>query len=683
MVSRFPCGRTHLYITILVQAAFIVQLYFYSQEHVTILKQTDYAKLKPHIVFGILSIEKNRELRDASRNTWISTAQHADIPFKLTYKFLMDLPTKTTIEENIIHNDIVYLNVTHHGYATKYGEKIYTWMKYIVKNYPDAFLGARVDDDVFLCVPQIFDQLDLIKSSKLYYGWAHGSGNKINARRRVDEMFVVFGRELMQRIVQRQYCDDKEKCNVTEQLVDLDYGGVSLGTWLSIYDDIDFKTDNRRIIHFGRNQEKKYAHYVKANFCEKWFLYHKSTADIMRQLHVYNKESIRSQIAKYNTDSPGATTGLLFSGAVVRELPSKETYSGALQTVARDGMKHCDTWAVVTTIFSQSEAVRTVANEPKWCLVIVADAKTPAKKVYLKDIDSAKVKFLSVGEQNDLYPLLAASIPLNNFARKNIGYVYAIQHGAQAIWDFDDDNIGIIDLNDLNSSSTFVTICQDFNSLFANPYPYFGVKNNRTWPRGFPLQYIKRENTLPRICKSRENVKLGVVQSLANIQPDVDAIYRLTNIIPFSFTAKKETHSTLVMPKTVYAPFNAQATLWLSPAFKYMALPVSVNGRVSDIWRAYVAQHFMHKDGTHLAFSIPYVTQIRNEHEDMKDFNAELDLYQKSRQLVDFLSSKECSETQSLMAMYEHLYRREYLDSNDLKFMNAWIQTFQSVSKVQ
>ncbi len=32
------------------------------------------------------------------------------------------------------------------------------------------------------------------------------------------------------------------------------------------------------------------------------------------------------------------------------------------------------------------------------------------------------------------------SLPWNSFGRKNVGYLFAIAHGAKIIWDFDDDN---------------------------------------------------------------------------------------------------------------------------------------------------------------------------------------------------------------------------------------------------
>ena len=54
---------------------------------------------------------------------------------------------------------------------------------------------------------------------------------------------------------------------------------------------------------------------------------------------------------------------------------------------------------------------------------------------------------LTVDDQNELakhIPYINA-LPWNSFARKNVGYLYATLHGAQYIWDFDDDNLLTVD----------------------------------------------------------------------------------------------------------------------------------------------------------------------------------------------------------------------------------------------
>ena len=67
-----------------------------------------------------------------------------------------------------------------------------------------------------------------------------------------------------------------------------------------------------------------------------------------------------------------------------------------------------------------------------------------------------------------------------------------------------------------------------------NPYPYLGAPSLPCWPRGLPLNMIHVPMT-QNISIVSKYIKFGVLQSLADIQPDVDAIYRLTKETPFVF----------------------------------------------------------------------------------------------------------------------------------------------------
>ncbi|XP_072023850.1 uncharacterized protein [Amphiura filiformis] len=642
---------------------------------------------RPLLVLGILSADLNSDFRNASRSTWLSTVSilQDTLPFRIIYKFLLDQPTNDTIVENDKYNDILFLNDTHQGRAVKFGYKLYVWYKYIYETYPEALLVAKLDDDVFLCVPQLLKRLNELKSTKLYYGLAHENKKATpTGIACIDEMFVVVGKDLSERIARRKYC--AEQCNATIDLIDTNYGGSSLGSWLSIYDDVDFQPDNNRIIHRpigrGLNSETSVLENIKPDFCSKYVIHHKSSVQVMKQLHEYKPVLVSD-----------AVTGSIFSGDIVQKLlpmPSLTTHHNAFAIM--DKMPGCDNWAVVTTINYPTKAVKSMASLPNWCLVIVADTKTPLESTYLSKIGmknnsnySKIIKYLSVKEQTILYPLLSEIIPLNSFGRKNIGYMYAIHHKAKLIWDFDDDNDGIADLNDFKKPFDHVKVCKHSQNILLNPYPYFGDKETRTWPRGFPLQYIKSNETLPKLCTSRRNVQLGILQSLANNQPDVDAIYRMTRDVPFNFRASPTSHRPLVLPRGTYAPFNAQATLWFAPAFAYMALPLSVNGRVSDIWRSYIAQYFLHSKNIRLAFSSPYVIQDRNAHDILRDFNAELDLYQKSKQFVEFLSLQQYSFRQydklDFVELYKQLYTRQYIEQLDIQFAEAWTKTLASITE--
>jgi hypothetical protein len=70
-----------------------------------------------------------------------------------------------------------------------------------------------------------------------------------------------------------------------------------------------------------------------------------------------------------------------------------------------------------------------------WHIIIVGDRKTPA------DFDLPGADYLSVERQHDLFGELASIIPLNHYARKNLGYLYAMRQGAELIAETDDDNI--------------------------------------------------------------------------------------------------------------------------------------------------------------------------------------------------------------------------------------------------
>ena len=339
----------------------------------------------------------------------------------------------------------------------------------------------------------------------------------------------------------------------------------------------------------------------------------------------------------------------------------------------------CDVWAVVTTIFEPSDAVRKVARDPNLCVVVVADAKTPTHAQYVTGIKEKNNLFvyLSLHDQDEIFPRLSSAIPRNHFARKNIGYMYAIKHGAKIIWDFDDDNINLPPVDIVSKMKEYKTPCKNFTFHLFNPYPYFDVKETYTWPRGFPLQYIRDKRTRPELCISNEVKDIAVVQSLANIQPDVDAIYRFTRDTPFNFGATPTNALPVVVPLGAFTPFNGQATLWYSSGFMYMALPVTVPGRVSDIWRSYIAEYFFYRTSKHVAFVPPYVDQHRNPHDYIKDFNDELQLYQQANELLTWFHD-EPNAYSDLLELYTNMASRGYIQQGDVDFISIWLKTLRS-----
>ena len=362
-------------------------------------------------------------------------------------------------------------------------------------------------------------------------------------------------------------------------------------------------------------------------------------------------------------------SGHVFTGERVR------TFTKRLQNSPRSANElkttnTCSKWAVVTTIHAPTISIHKVVEQPIFCVVIVADLKTPTKD-YL-ELESARVHFLSVEKQKKMQDMVITDkLPWNHFGRKNLGYLYAIQHGADVIFDFDDDNELI---SDIPSNTSEPWLMADNTQVF-NPYPAFVELEDVAWPRGFPLTQIQNVSTR-KVLSPTVDVHIGVIQSLANYDPDMDAIWRLTRKLPLYFDSDKR----IVVPSGTYSSYNAQATIHY--ALWGTLLPVSVHGRVSDIWRSYIMQRLMHDVGQVVGFVSPFVKQIRNAHNYQGDYMSERPLYEKTEALVRVLSQwKSISHSfeKRFIELFVELYERDFIEIKDVYMAYEWINTLRQM----
>jgi hypothetical protein len=96
-----------------------------------------------------------------------------------------------------------------------------------------------------------------------------------------------------------------------------------------------------------------------------------------------------------------------------------------------------------------------------------------------------------------------------------------------------------------------------------NVYPDFlpsavraGLPN--VWPRGFPHDLITKPCDYSLVPSKAASI--AVVQSLADNDPDVDGIFRLTRGVPFNFD--RGVRHTIAVPQGTMTPWNAQVS-WL------------------------------------------------------------------------------------------------------------------------
>jgi len=417
-----------------------------------------------------------------------------------------------------------------------------------------------------------------------------------------------------------------------------------------------------------------------------------------------------TQISKEGEPTVGST-GSLFVGDIIRTFSGSWTVKqkqqkqkqvrGTLVSSFPILAKSCDQWAVVTTIWEPTDGVKSVASLPDWCLVIVGDTKTPANYLQLAGLENDdRVVYLSPEDQKKIPSAFVKMMPFRSFARKNIGYLFAIRHGAQVIYDFDDDNVlkesGWQDgayispmtarTSSQLSSSVFVRSLPSLSdptkrpsSLGFNPLPLMKPTVSQVWPRGFPLEAIQDPLTTGEdagIVPASLNISsIGVIQAVCDGDPDMDAIFRLTRTLPIHFDNSPRA-SQLLVPAGLYAPYNAQATVHMNSAFWGLFLPFTVPGRVTDIWRSYFTQKFLHEMNLALIYAPPLVTHTRTPHNYIADMQAENDLYMKTGKLLEFLSGWSAAEKDlpsRLEKLYIDLYERSYIGLQDVEAMQEWI----------
>jgi len=361
-------------------------------------------------------------------------------------------------------------------------------------------------------------------------------------------------------------------------------------------------------------------------------------------------------------------SGHIFTGERVR------TFAKRLQIPRLDSLtttSTCSEWAVVTTIHAPTKSIHKVLEQPDFCVIIVADRKTPIKEY--SHLESERVHLLSVEKQENMQDMAITNIlPWNHFGRKNLGYLYAIQHGAEVIFDFDDDNELISDIPFKTSEPWLVA---DETQVF-NPYPMFVELEDVAWPRGFPLTQIQNVSTWQVPKFTTTNPSIGVVQSLANHDPDMDAIWRLTRKLPLNFDSNKR----VVLSPGTYSSYNAQATIHY--ALWGTLLPVSVHGRVSDIWRSYIMQRLMHDVGQVVGFVSPFVKQVRNAHNYQGDYMSERPLYEKTEALIRVLSEWKGESAvfeERFVELFVELYERDFIEIKDVHLAQKWIHTLQQM----
>ena len=98
-------------------------------------------------------------------------------------------------------------------------------------------------------------------------------------------------------------------------------------------------------------------------------------------------------------------------------------------------------WIVMNAYNQPSLSILDLLNNlNSWKIVIIGNIKTIDKKWKLLS-NTNNIIYLSLREQMKLGYKTSKYLNINSYARKNIGYLFAIQHGAKEIYEIDEDLI--------------------------------------------------------------------------------------------------------------------------------------------------------------------------------------------------------------------------------------------------
>jgi hypothetical protein len=316
---------------------------------------------------------------------------------------------------------------------------------------------------------------------------------------------------------------------------------------------------------------------------------------------------------------------------------------------------------IITSIYPPTKAVKEFSELLDFKTIVVGDKKSPL------EYKLPTVTFLSIETQSQLGYALNEKLPYNHYCRKNIGYIFAIREGVDIIIDTDDDNNPLMDWSFPDFNGEFDRLRSGLG--FINIYNLFTDQN--IWPRGLPLTKIKTEFITDKLQKRICNV--GIWQGLADDDPDVDAIYRLIDNTPCFFNKR----APVVLNKGTISPFNSQNTAFKKALFPLLFLPSTVSFRFTDILRAFVAQPIMWLYNYSLGFTQATVTQVRNPHDYMKDFESEIPCFLNGERVIEIVASNinsRFSITENLYVSYESLYNKRIVKKEELSNIEAWIK---------
>ncbi|XP_051150489.1 probable glycosyltransferase STELLO2 [Andrographis paniculata] len=347
-----------------------------------------------------------------------------------------------------------------------------------------------------------------------------------------------------------------------------------------------------------------------------------------------------------------------------------------------------DKWIVVSVSNYPSESLIRISKIKGWQLLAIGNSNTP------KDWKLKGAIYLSLETQAELSFRVINYLPFDSYVRKTVGYLFAIQHGAQKIYDVDDrgdiidNNVGkYFDVELFGEAARQEVILQysheNPNRTVVNPYIHFGQRS--VWPRGLPLENvgnIAHEEFYTEVFGGKQFIQQGISNGL----PDVDSVFYFTRKAQLeAFDIRFDDQAPKVaLPQGTMVPVNSFNTLFHSAAFWGLMLPVSVSTMASDILRGYWAQRILWELGGYVVVYPP--TVHRPDTIEGYPFSEEKDLHVNVGRLINFLVSWRSNKHRLFEKILELSYvmaEEGFWTEKDVQFTAAWLQDLLAVGYQQ
>ena len=275
---------------------------------------------------------------------------------------------------------------------------------------------------------------------------------------------------------------------------------------------------------------------------------------------------------------------------------------------------------VTTTINSPTEATIKFSEKKDWTLIVVGDTKTP--HLEYKNLNCV---YLSPDIQEYISKDLSDTIGWKSIQRRNLGFLFAYQQGADIIATVDDDNIPY------DNWGENVLVGQEIECDLYEPeddvFDPLSITNTpHIWHRGYPIELLPRRHRVE--YKGKVKRKVLVQADLWDGDPDIDAMARITMKPIVKYNIEKPFCSNKI------SPFNSQNTFLSREVIPFYTVLPHV-GRMDDIWGAYIMQYYFPNS---VIYNKASVYQDRNVQDLITNLEKEVIGYRNTLNLIRNLS---------------------------------------------